>query len=619
MVLAKTGGGARAHNRLAMVSARAARGGSREDWRRRYPPLVLAVVSLLLAVFALPSALTLPLSNPGQTLEYAPVPGNNPGPVQGNLAALGLGSSATGPGGAGGVESGLAGALGLPQNTGANPSNKHCVGSPPRQTEDPLSPPCVAFFNGDNGGSTYTGVSGKEVVVLYYLDGNQTDYTTSSGAQPVPTSKYVDMAAPVNSSDGIWSVVLHAVMVDFNTRYQTYNRRVHIWAYFNSGTANASPQQRRSDAADNWQTLHPFAVISYPQFDSQDYLSAMAEHGVLALVGSKMENTGSIGAPASYFPTYAGHLWSFDPSIDYRAREFADLICAEVANRQVAFSGNVVDSKKTRKLGILIPHYPNYPEQAELAQDVRSDLAGCVPDLIVGSKYDDTGGGGDASFVANATQQMATFKRDGVTTVIDPGQGAYDTRGAAAVSYYPEWIVAGDGLADATINGSLQDQSVFKNAWLMTTWTHRGPDPNEDPCVQSAIEANPQFAMSDVLEFYCPVYDSSRQLFTGIQVAGPKLTPGQVDAGFHAIPHVASSSNRVPSCFYASNDYTCVKDAMLEWWDPSGTDPEYGALSGNSGSGCWRIVEDGARHIDSWPSREISSVKTGSDQCNGQY
>ena len=28
-----------------------------------------------------------------------------------------------------------------------------CVGSPPRQTEDPQSPPCVPYFNGPNGGA----------------------------------------------------------------------------------------------------------------------------------------------------------------------------------------------------------------------------------------------------------------------------------------------------------------------------------------------------------------------------------------------------------------------------------------------------------------------------------
>ncbi len=32
---------------------------------------------------------------------------------------------------------------------------RRCVGDPPRQTEDPQSPPCVNYFAGENGGATY--------------------------------------------------------------------------------------------------------------------------------------------------------------------------------------------------------------------------------------------------------------------------------------------------------------------------------------------------------------------------------------------------------------------------------------------------------------------------------
>ena len=51
------------------------------------------------------------------------------------------------------------------------PSTKRCVGKPPRQTEDPLAPPCVASFAGDNFGVTYQGVTKDEISVLFYFDG----------------------------------------------------------------------------------------------------------------------------------------------------------------------------------------------------------------------------------------------------------------------------------------------------------------------------------------------------------------------------------------------------------------------------------------------------------------
>src|SRR5205807_1613108 len=58
------------------------------------------------------------------------------------------------------------------------PSTKGCVGKPPRQTEDPLAPPCVASFSGDNFGATYQGVSKDEISVLFYFDGFINDIGT---------------------------------------------------------------------------------------------------------------------------------------------------------------------------------------------------------------------------------------------------------------------------------------------------------------------------------------------------------------------------------------------------------------------------------------------------------
>src|SRR5581483_7090093 len=45
------------------------------------------------------------------------------------------------------------------------PRVRRCVGNPPRQTEDPQSPPCVAYWTGDNGGATYKNVTGDTIVV----------------------------------------------------------------------------------------------------------------------------------------------------------------------------------------------------------------------------------------------------------------------------------------------------------------------------------------------------------------------------------------------------------------------------------------------------------------------
>ena len=126
----------------------------RRNWKRDYPPLLAIGVGLLIVLAVLPSSLNLPQTNPSETLEYAPVPPDDVvnAPPAGNLGSLGLGTT-----------SGIADAASTPPPSAPvaglskDASAKRCVGNPPRQTEDPFSPPCVAFFEGDNFGATYQG------------------------------------------------------------------------------------------------------------------------------------------------------------------------------------------------------------------------------------------------------------------------------------------------------------------------------------------------------------------------------------------------------------------------------------------------------------------------------
>lgn len=62
------------------------------------------------------------------------------------------------------------------------PLGVRCVGDPPRQTADPLSPPCIPFWEGDNHCQTYgIGVDCDEVRIVVYLEGG-VNYINGSGA-----------------------------------------------------------------------------------------------------------------------------------------------------------------------------------------------------------------------------------------------------------------------------------------------------------------------------------------------------------------------------------------------------------------------------------------------------
>ena len=573
-------------------------------WARQYPPMVAIVVALLIAVFALPSALNLPQANPSQTLEYAPVPPDkNNAPPGGSLSSLGLGTSSTvGENGNGSVDANL-----LPppplRGTGGVPSDKDCVGNPPRQTEDPLSPPCVAYFGGDNGGATYPGVTGQEIRIVYYVQ----DSVNADG------QTYLDGFYDLDQPPNAWpdaAYALRGLEVYFNGRFQTYKRHVHFYLHVSSSD-NPSPTTNREAAATDFQRAHPFAALTFFQSgDESDYLHAMADRGVL--------NFGSAqGRDAAFYRGYPGLIWGYLPTVDLQARQFSSLLCKAIFNRPVKFSGDG-NLGAPRKVGLLYPDNPSFPGMLEFTKMVENGVKSCGGSFFPKHAFADIGytvnsSHPEASRVA--TQNMADFFQNGVTTIVwTQGYQVSHTQAAAKMpNYHPEWVVAGDGSLDgyepnAASNGG-QDASEWAHAWVMSNQGLTPATP-QTQCYQAIMSADPQggnhpsFGGSTAANTYCgnyTFYEDLRQMFTGIQVAGPRLTPQSMDQGFHAIPHISSSDPSVPACFYDPGDYTCVKDAVTMWWDSTANN-----LGGSPGT--WRVPEGGKRFLgDGWPTVEMSS------------
>ncbi|MHB8508906.1 MAG: hypothetical protein ACYDGR_09710 [Candidatus Dormibacteria bacterium] len=599
-----------------------ARGGGRRAWSRRYPPLVTVVISLALAILALPSALNLPQANPGQTLEYAPVPGDQgKAPPGGAFAGLGLGEVARGSVGENGtgVASQPLPPPPPPPGVGAQPSTKNCVAvnGSPHQSEDPQSPPCVPFYAGSNGGATYSGVTESEVRVIFDLPGGGT-FVGPNGSETTPTNTYVDLAAPPQQGEFSWVTSLRVWMRYFNTRYQTYNRFVHFWVYFGKYGNPPSPASRKADAEDNYSHVHyPFAGFSYNSYGNSDvYLQELASRGALVFGGLDMRTQ-------SYFQAHPGLEWGYFPAAEGYARAYAAYVCRKVAPNDVSFSGNSADHGK-RVFGLLLSGDQSHPAIQKYNEVAVSMMNACGMSFAATGHYPSTGYSIDTTDTPTyATQDMAGFKKAQVTTVIWPG--GFETNyshAATNLGYFPEWILGGDGVSEGNISTTFQDQTSWAHAAVVSPVTLQGYQGQavEPACYDAYLEANPNANRNSVeIVNACAFYDDIRQMFTGIQVAGPHLTPSSMDQGFHAIPASPSRSAFQPSCFYAAGDYTCIKDAVAEHWDPNAaTPPVPGAGTiGNGGKGCWRMAQNGARYLtNQWPDGEPTAQWTASDVCN---
>ena len=583
------------------------RGGKR-SWAKETPPLAISALAMLLLLAVLPSALNLPQSNPTEQLEYAPGPpedDNDVTPPAGNLSSFGLGSSGSLDAGAAGEGPG-GGPIETPGGKGARPVTKRCVGNPPKQTSDPLAPPCVAHFSGDNGGATYPGVTRDEIVVVVYADGGYYSVGTSKGTEQQPTSGIIDFAKPPEGEEHPEQRAARALHRFFNERFQTYNRYVHVYMYWTGGNPNA--ERQRADAVDMYAKLKLFAVLPVLGVDHSPVVDPLARRGVL-VIGS------ASGKPASFYQKYPGLLWGYLPSIEKQAEVFAAWICKKVVGRPVSNSGNTEHMGKPRKLGLMYTTSPRHQGMTAFAMEAKRRIEACGGSFAMERA---TPYAGLAVQVDQSDdyplQNMSAFAAEGITTIIwAQGYETRQSKAAAQLNYRPEWFTAGDGWMEGWQTSSYQDQSVWRHAWTVTTEVMQGPQ-QETPCYRAILEADPEMHPTDI-SYVCTFYSyyvDYRQLFTGIQVAGPKLTPASMDKGFHAIPKIESSSPRVPACYYDPGDYTCVKDAMAMWWDPESTAPN------SDTPGCYRAVLGGRRFIGPTPPEgdPTEQKNPSSDPCS---
>lgn len=609
----------------------------RSEWTRRYPPLLAVVAAVALAIFALPSALNLPQANPGQVAEYAPVPGNNGiSPPGGNFAGLGLGQGGQAQGQpdqptppSNPAQQQLPPQPGGPPQTQL-PPQLACVGNPPRQTADPLSPPCVASWSGNNGGVTWMGVTAREIRVVFRFfefPGECRSGVAESNNCGAPTG-YYDMSNPSDVNQEFLFRYVHDWQVYFNTHYQTYGRFVHFWVYNDGNTAHAAnptAAQAQQIAADNWTHNYPgdpkhlFADLDFSFTFVDQYSQYLAQK-------QAMQFQLSAGFTDQDFQGWPGYFWSFPPPLDRVAEAYATYVCTRiVAPGQVTFAGPGLSGQ--RRYGLLTTTDSQWPDIVNLQKLAVADMGricglGTSIPWTAKAVFKYTGGDATGPSSGWGVPNMTRFKNANVTTVIWPGGSEYeDQRAASQLHYYPEWVLAGDGQNDGNLAGIGWPSDEDDHFAIVTSQTKQNAYGHgvEKPCADALFEVNPTVDRQTLdVAWACGFYGPIRQLFTGIQLSGPRLNPSNVNQGFHAIPDKPSTGPDEPACFYLSNDYSCVKDDVAEFFDPNAsTVTSSPTADETTNKGCWRMWQNGFRYLPGqWPPGDARQGYTGSEPCN---
>jgi hypothetical protein len=409
------------------------------------------------------------------------------------------------------------------------PRTNRCVGTPPRQTEDPQSPPCIAFFEGDNGGATSKGVTANEIRVV------------------VPTSFTFaeDMAA------------------HFNTRYELYGRSIRVIPLDKSGDmiADAIAADQEHDA---------FASLLYGDAGGQEsvYYDELARRGIVSANGNPSS------ADEADLAAHHPFQWSYLPTYDVMARAKADWVCSSLKGKQAVHAGGQEQTRQ-RAFAVVRTVEPNGagPDVTPLL----AGLDGCGID--VGEVLEMVRqSGDDAAGLRQAQDVVLKLRTRGITSVIcechTQSSGFYLYPQSTSQGYFPEWLFgtymyqAEDTHVQLYADGA-QMEHTFGHGW----WSKQLP-PEQSPWFAAIKEGEPAEDFSEAggppFSYYDArfLYNSFLILASGIQLAGPNLTPDSFAKGLQLARFPNPGAGAAPhyqGTVSFAGDHSAIEDVAVVW------------------------------------------------------
>jgi hypothetical protein len=191
------------------------------------------------------------------------------------------------------------------------------------------------------------------------------------------------------------------------------------------------------------------------------------------------------------------------------------------------------------------------------------------------------------------------LKSSGATSVIfagDPIMPIYLTKACADIGYFPEWIITGIVLTDTSTLGRYYDQAEWSHAFGVTSLGVPVPvaSADADRLYRWWYGAGTSPASLAAPALIPPV----QQFFTGVQLAGPDLTPSTFTTGlFRSPPAGGGPTSPLQAYGYQGApprpSYSSPADYTFLWYDATAKGPDE---EGVDGTGLMRYVKGGARY-----------------------
>lgn len=443
---------------------------------------------------------------------------------------------------------------------------RRCVGDPPRQIEDPQSPPCVAFWDGeDNGGATWLGVTADTITIA------------------VP---HVE-AGPATGEDDLTREV-EALEAFFNERFEFYGRRLNL-VKADGASPNVSepdPDTQKSVAVQVAQEIQAFASLPYADMGDADhyYYDELTRFGIVSVFSS----WGSRRSQAELEALHP-YQWGVIPSAHEISADQGDWSCVNLVGKPVQWSGQF--NGQPRKFGILISPSPDgsVPD----IEPLRKRLAECGAGEVVEVQAP-FGQENQASRTA-----VLTLQTEGVTTVMPFTAvatlflGVYHA--ADEQQYQPEWVVNSySSMAEDTGPLFAPNSPQFAHSFGLRYQNkmHLVPDRFANWGVNEGDPGAADLSTANIKYIYEPLL----LLASGIQWAGPNLTPDTFGAALRNLAFPNPGAGTLPyyqaHVGFGPGDHFFFDDAAPIFWRDDETSHDL-----NTPTGAYCYVDGGSRYL----------------------
>ena len=436
------------------------------------------------------------------------------------------------------------------------------------------APPCVPVPTGSNGGATSSGVTGTSINLVYYRPqpGGLTSAVSSAAGTP---------------AQALATVQSYVAML--NQIFEMYGRHVNLIPFEASG-GDGDPVAAHADAVTVAEQDHAFASIGGPATTSA-YVDELARLHVLCMVCGDSSTYGLIAQNAPY-------QWANLPTADTSLNVTVDYIIAKLNGKDAIWAGD--PAMHTRKRSFIVvsetsePPSPGFNELAtSLANKIKAEHVNVASSTALTYTLNLT------TLPTQAATLAEKLKTSGATSVVfagDPIMPIYLTKACANIGYFPEWIITGIVLTDTSTLGRYYDQSEWAHAFGVSSLAVPVPVAASDSYHlyrwwYGANTSPASLAAPAILPGYV-------QFFTGVQLAGPHLTPETFTEGLFRAPATGGGptspleaygdQGAAPRPSYASPaDYTFL------WYDAAAKGPDE---EGTVANGLMQHVNGGARY-----------------------